>query len=177
MRERNRQFQYHAKRPNDPENRTDHESQADKPPALRPNEQKIRNELREQQHFHQDVDKGLRQCVPRPGNKHDDAARGLRRDHDQPQIREQTESGSCPGAFQAEVRLDLGFEDFEMIVHVARRDAAQFAVNPVEVGEHHQTHTERRHGQHIEESHHLQSIPNRRRRRRSRRSISPWSLS
>ena len=110
--------------------------------------------MRKQQHFHEHVDQRLRQCVPRPGNKYNDAASSLGRDHDQPKIREQPESRGRTGAFQMKMRLDLGLKDFQMRVHVAGRHAAQFAIDPVNVGEHHQPHTERGDGQGIEERHH-----------------------
>ena len=68
------------------------ERQANKPAPLRPCEQKVRNELRKQEDFDQHVDQGLSQRVPGAGNKYDNAARSLRGNQDQPQIRKQSKS-------------------------------------------------------------------------------------
>jgi len=58
-----------------------------------------------------------------------------------------------------------------MRVHVARRYAAQFAIDSVNVGEHHQPHTERGDGQSIEERHHRLTKTARRNARRFSRTL------
>ena len=77
-------LQNHAERPNDPQKRANDQRQTDQPAAFGPRQQKIGNKLREQEHFHQHVYQRLQQRVPRPGHKHDDAARGLGRNQNQP---------------------------------------------------------------------------------------------
>ena len=155
MRDREtRKFEKHAERPDDPQKRANDESQADEPAAFCPREQKIRNKLREQKHFDEHVDEGLQQCVPRARDKDDHAARGLGRDQHQPEIREQAKSGRGARALQAEVRFDLGLEEFEMLADAALVHAAQFAVDPVEVRENDEAHAERRDSEHVEKRHH-----------------------
>ena len=145
-----RKFEKHAERPNDPQERANDESQAHEPAPFCARQQEIRNKLGEQKHFDEHIDKGLHERVPRAGNKHDDAARGLGRDQHQPQIREQAKSGGGSRALQSKVRFDLGLEEFEMLADTAFGDAAEFPVNPVDIRKNDEAHAERRDGQHIE---------------------------
>src|SRR5882762_10898465 len=124
-RQRNGEFEDYAEGPNDPKERPNYESESDEPAPRRTHEQEIRDELRKQQHFHQDVNQGLRQGIPRSRNKDDYTAGGLSSDDNQPKIREQPESGRSAGTFAVEVRLNFGFKDFEMRMHVAGRYAAE----------------------------------------------------
>src|SRR6267154_823852 len=64
------------------------ESKSDEPTSRRTHEQKIRNELRKQQNFHEDVDQSLRQSIPRSGNENDHAAGGFGRNNYHPKIRQ-----------------------------------------------------------------------------------------
>ncbi len=133
--------------------------------------------MRKQQNFHEDVDQSLRQSVPRSGNENDHTASGFGRNNHQPKIRQQSEASRRTGALEMKLGLYLVLKDFQMRVHVAGRHAAQFAIDAIEIGKHHQPYAKRRHGQRIEEIHNLQVTPSRRRKRFSMRSISPRSVS
>ena len=101
-RQRNGKLKKNAERPNDPEKCANDESESDEPTSRGAHEQKIRNELRKQQNFHEDVDQSLSQRIPRPGNEYDHAASCLGRNNHEPKIREHSEGGRGERALELE---------------------------------------------------------------------------
>src|SRR4029077_13874004 len=110
-------------------------------------------------------------------NEEEHAASSSHGHQHQPEARQQAEGSRGPAAVGPQARLDFRLEKVEMVVDAPRVYATELAIDAVQVAKDDEESAEAQHAEGEEKYRHQAGTPRRRRKPRSRRSISPRSVS
>src|SRR5216684_4576419 len=147
------QVEQGAKRPDQQRRRAKNGDQRQKPAAGGPREKEIGNEMHADGNFQTEKDKKLEGGFGDVGDKIKNTARGFEDDQSQPKMREQIKRERALSAIEVQAGFDLRFKNVEMFVQAARGDAAEAAINMVEIGKDRQADGEKDDSERVEPDH------------------------
>ena len=176
MRHGDAYFQQRTQRPDQVAQHANHGNKRLGPAAPGARQQKVGNEMKEEKHLANEENGFFEGQFPASLRVVRNPHRSGCGDKHQSEIGKQAEIHGGWGALELQQRLDFLHEDVEVGMHAACGHTAELDIDAVEPGDDGKSRAQSHHAD-ADQHHDHARTSNLARRRRSRRSISPWSVS